>query len=132
MLQDGRVTVAQLYSGGPAEKAGVRSGDVIESIDGHAVASEKDALELLRSRKAGDSVLLQVERNGWRRGFTIVFVPRADVVSRPLVTEKAEAAPSGQAPVVKEVSDDDDWLDSDEYEDIRDPYLRALDTDFDG
>jgi S1-C subfamily serine protease len=131
-VEDQRVIVSELYSNGPAEEAGVKTGDVIEAIDGHAVATRKDALDILGRHKAGDAVDLLIERNGWRRDFQIALAPQADVANRPLVTETPETTIRGQGPVVERATDDDEWLDSDEYEDIRDPFLRARETDFDG
>jgi carboxyl-terminal processing protease len=62
---DGRFTVVSPIPGSPAEKAGLRPGDVIETADGHPLQgiSEDDALALIRG-PAGTSVALTVRRPG--------------------------------------------------------------------
>ncbi len=128
-VEGGHLIVAQLYAGSPAEAAGVKSGDVLEAINGKAVANDNDVARILARHKAGDRVDLTIERNGWRRQFELPLARASAVAGLPLETESPVLR--GQGPVVKDVSDDD-WLDADEYEDISDPYLRARYTDFDG
>lgn len=56
--------VVQVIPGTPAEKAGLRQGDVIVAVDGEAVASMEDLIALLRKKHVGDEVTLDVIRNG--------------------------------------------------------------------
>jgi len=54
--------VADLYPGGPASRAGLRSGDVVLQADGRSVADAADLNYLVRNHRPGDSVRLSVRR----------------------------------------------------------------------
>lgn len=50
--------------GGPADQAGIRSGDLIIAIDGVPVMGSDEAIVTIRSNSPGDSVILTIERAG--------------------------------------------------------------------
>jgi S1-C subfamily serine protease len=52
--------LARVVPGSPADKAGLKAGEVIQSVDGEKVEPDKDLAELIGSHKAGDSVTLSV------------------------------------------------------------------------
>ena len=54
--------VVQVVPGGPAEKAGVTSGDVITAVDDQLVTSSVDLTAAVRSTPPGQSVTLTVQR----------------------------------------------------------------------
>jgi Do/DeqQ family serine protease len=56
--------VADVEAGGPGEKAGLKSGDVITGIDGKRVESSDDLTMDVISHTPGSSVSLDVMRNG--------------------------------------------------------------------
>jgi S1-C subfamily serine protease len=62
---DGRVL--RVLADTPAEKAGIRAGDVIRKVDGVAVASSDELTGTIGEHKAGDSVRLEVSRGDQRR-----------------------------------------------------------------
>ncbi len=51
-----------IVPGGPAQKAGLRAGDVIIAIDGQPIAVPDDMIVAIRSRSVGDSVTLTYQR----------------------------------------------------------------------
>ena len=53
-----------LVKGGPAERAGLRPGDIITTFDGKPVASPTDLLAMIRSRAPGDKVKITYQRGG--------------------------------------------------------------------
>lgn len=55
------VIVARVVSGGPADKAGLKRGDVILSVDGVAVDVDHKLSSLIQEKKSGDTVTLSVE-----------------------------------------------------------------------
>ncbi|MGO3797004.1 MAG: trypsin-like peptidase domain-containing protein, partial [Pauljensenia sp.] len=56
--------VASVTSGGAAAEAGIKEGDVILSVDGNQVSSAKSLSGYVRRYKSGDSVTLEVARDG--------------------------------------------------------------------
>jgi putative serine protease PepD len=58
---------------GPAERAGMRPGDVIVSIDGHPVSTPDELVVLLRTRQPGDEVTLRYVRDGVEAEVTLTL-----------------------------------------------------------
>ncbi len=61
---DAGAYVQSVTSGGAAEKAGIRSGDIIVAVDGVAVASFDELRGLTSGYAPGDSVVVEVNRDG--------------------------------------------------------------------
>ena len=58
------VYVVEVVKGGPAEKAGLKSGDRIVSIDGSEIASKDDLGTLMQKHAAGDTLSITIARDG--------------------------------------------------------------------
>ncbi len=58
------VVVAAVLRGGPADRAGLRPGDVILRIDGRPVRDARDALDRIAGRRPGERVVLEGLRDG--------------------------------------------------------------------
>lgn len=58
------VMVTEVYDGGPADKAGLRRGDLVTAIDGREVFDEKGLKFLAAIRNPGDKAQLNVLRGG--------------------------------------------------------------------
>jgi serine protease Do len=56
--------VQGLTPGGPAEKAGVRRGDIIVKVDGKTITTSRDVQRQVLQRRVGDTVALEVWREG--------------------------------------------------------------------
>jgi putative serine protease PepD len=56
--------VTQVVSGSPADKAGVKVGDVITAFDGKAVSSADELTAAVFNAKSGDTVTITVSRGG--------------------------------------------------------------------
>jgi serine protease Do len=56
--------VAQVVSGGPAEKAGIEQGDIILGFDGKEIAESKDLPRTVASTPVGKTVTVKLLRNG--------------------------------------------------------------------
>jgi serine protease Do len=65
------VLVTDVAAGGPADKAGLKRGDVITAMNSRPVPSTADFKSRLYEVKPGDSLLLVVLRKGARVGLTI-------------------------------------------------------------
>ena len=58
------VYIVDVVKGGPAEKAGLKSGDRIVSVDGSEIASKDDLGTLMQKHAAGDTLSITVARDG--------------------------------------------------------------------
>jgi serine protease Do len=56
--------VADVIKGDPADKAGIKAGDVILSIDGKEIENHKELINIVGSRSPGETVKLKVLRDG--------------------------------------------------------------------
>ncbi|HEU4754114.1 MAG TPA: S41 family peptidase, partial [Armatimonadota bacterium] len=73
--KDGFIRIAKPLPNGPADKAGVKRGDVITKIDGKAVPANVDeAVKMIRG-KSGTPVRLTVRRGAESKDITIVRQP---------------------------------------------------------
>jgi putative serine protease PepD len=62
-----------LVRGGPAQKAGLRPGDVITAIDGTKVADSGELIVAIRSHRPGETVTLTVQRSGGARQIRVTL-----------------------------------------------------------
>ncbi|CAL9535968.1 hypothetical protein SUDANB121_04157 [Nocardiopsis dassonvillei] len=69
--------IASVESGGAADRAGLRSGDVITFFDGRPVNSGQELLAMIRDRSPGDEVEVEYER-GSDRGSTTITLDSTD------------------------------------------------------
>jgi serine protease DegQ len=72
------VALTQVYSGGPAELAGLQPGDVLLEFDGAAIVDQSD----LRDREAALTPGTQVALRGLRKG--VPFAIEITLTQRPL------------------------------------------------
>lgn len=58
----GGAKLTEITAGGPAEKAGILKGDVLQAVDDKPVADYRAALDAIREKKAGEKVKLKIAR----------------------------------------------------------------------
>ncbi len=73
--------VAQVTASGPAANGGLEPGDVITSLGGKAVDDASALTALVDSHKAGDSVQVEVTRNGSKKSLTVKLGERPDTTA---------------------------------------------------
>lgn len=79
------VMVTEVYDGGPADKAGLRRGDLVTAIDGREVFDEKGLKFLAAIRNPGEKAQLNVLRGGRNQVIGVTVEPppgatEADIV----------------------------------------------------
>jgi serine protease Do len=88
--------VSNVEQGGPADEAGVRSGDVIIKFDGKAITHMTDLPRIVGATKPGTRVPMEV----WRKGKAVtVQVKVGDMPAAENETESAEPEAAKPAPV---------------------------------
>ena len=70
------VRITGVRAGSPAEQAGLKAGDVITAIGAKVVANLFDMTEALRSHQPGDTVVIEVRRDGAMKLLTAVLGKR--------------------------------------------------------
>jgi serine protease Do len=70
---DGGALVASVSSDGPAAKAGLQPGDVIQSINGEKVATPRDLAVDVAAVKPGDTARLDILRNGDQQSVSVTL-----------------------------------------------------------
>ncbi len=81
--------VQDAVSGGGAEKAGIRKGDIITKIDGRTILSSSDLQERVYRLRPGDKVKLTYKRDGKEREVTVTL---QEDQAASAATKKDEAA----------------------------------------
>ncbi|GIV57318.1 MAG: protease [Rhodothermaceae bacterium] len=72
------VLLSRVWRGGAADRAGLRAGDVVLSIDGHPVNAPNELQSLVARRRPGDRLSVIVWRQGRREGFLVELFGRED------------------------------------------------------
>jgi putative serine protease PepD len=68
--------ITNVVSGGPADDAGLRSGDVVTKIDGQPVTDPSELSSAVNSKAVGDTITLTVRRNGAEQDITVKLQSR--------------------------------------------------------
>jgi putative serine protease PepD len=66
--------VGSVSPGGPADRAGIKPGDIIIEIDGKAVATADEAIITVRSRNVGDKIKVKFKRLGATKEVSLVLI----------------------------------------------------------
>jgi len=103
--------VNSVEKGGPADKGGVESGDIILKADGRTVNSSTELQRIITQVKPGTKIPLQVWRKGAAKELNVTVAelkddeaPRASRKSAPLAKEKAK--PNRMGLVLADLTDD--------------------------
>jgi serine protease Do len=82
--------------GGPAKAAGIEVGDVIVSVDGRPVDRVSALQRIVRSRRVGDVVPVEVRRFGARKEFRVKLAEAEALARVSEAADPAEASPAGR------------------------------------
>lgn len=75
------VVVSSVEQGAPADKAGLQRLDVITGVDGQAVTSPDDLVSVVASRRSGETVKLDVVRDGKSRTIAVKLGDRRNMAA---------------------------------------------------
>jgi serine protease Do len=89
------VLVQQVQPGGPADKGGLKPGDIITHIDGRPIKDGDDLVNEIASRKPGSSIRLGFLRDGKPTDATVTIGDR-DKVFAEVANQQSNAAPDEQ------------------------------------
>ena len=90
------ITIADVVAGSPAERAGLKVGDTIVSVDGRQIKNGDELVADIASRKPGSKLTLGYVRNGKKDDATLTVADRAKLFASRLGEEEEggeEAAP---------------------------------------
>jgi putative serine protease PepD len=65
--------IQDVEKGSPADKAGLKKGDVVTALDDRFVSDSPTLIVAIRTHVPGDQVKLTVERNGEKREITVTL-----------------------------------------------------------
>ncbi|MGA8779272.1 MAG: trypsin-like peptidase domain-containing protein, partial [Terracidiphilus sp.] len=86
------VLVQEVQPSGPADKAGLKAGDIITTIDGRAIKDGEDLVNEIASRKPGSTIRLGFVRDG-KPSDTTVTIGDRDKVFADLGNSQPESNP---------------------------------------
>jgi Do/DeqQ family serine protease len=75
--------IARVVKNSPAASAGMKSGDIIQSVNGKAVRNSNEVQQVVETTKIGTSIQVQVRRNGQTVSLNIT-----PIAAPPLTAEK--------------------------------------------
>ena len=89
------VLVQEVQPGGPADKAGLKPGDIVTTVDGRTIKDGDDLVNEIASRRPGSSIRLGYLRDG-KQDDTTVTIGDRDKVFANLGVQADNAAPQEQ------------------------------------
>lgn len=95
------VFVQEVAAGGPSEKAGLKSGDVITAINGKAIHNGGELIETVTSTPVGKPLDISVLRDKKREEFKVVVGDLAQIFPERFGGGKSEDAPQAEGTQAK-------------------------------
>jgi len=89
------VLVQEVQPGGPADKAGLKAGDIITTVDGRSIKDGDDLVNEIASRRPGSTIRLGYARDGKPMDTTVTIGDR-DKVFAELNNPQPETAREGE------------------------------------
>jgi len=88
------VLVSSVQPGFPADKAGLKAGDIITTVDGKPVKDGDDLVNIISARKPGSTIQLGYIRNGQRHTATVTVADRTKMLAALTNAQGGENNPS--------------------------------------
>lgn len=84
------VLISQVTEGSPAEKSGLRTGDIITEIDGKKVQNSQEVVREVLKKKVGETIEIRVIRDGKPIKVSVTTAPMPSEEERKAVLSKTE------------------------------------------
>lgn len=104
LKEKGGILVAEVFTGGPADKAGIKRRDIIVRYDTTPITSPEDFIAMVGQTPIGQKVELEVIRNGKKEILTAVIGERASPKS--VAVAQPEKPVSWRGILVEDLTDD--------------------------
>jgi serine protease Do len=91
--------IADVFKGDPADKAGMKSGDVVIEINGKKIKDTHELLIVIAGFRVGESVTIKAIRDGQEKSFNITVAERKD---QPEIASRQNGQAHGM--VVQEIT----------------------------
>ncbi len=98
------VLVNAVNDGGPAQKANVKPGDIIAGVGGKKVTDSRELVREVISHDVGQSVQLEIFRDGKRYGTNAVLTARPEATVPPLPVQQQGVPQSGLGLTVRDLN----------------------------
>lgn len=76
--KDAGILVGSVEPDGPAAKAGLQVGDIVTRIDGDPIESTRELVRLVRHKKGGETIAVELFRNKTSKRLTVTVAERRD------------------------------------------------------
>lgn len=85
----GGVTIAYVIADSPADKAGLKRGDVIKAVDGTTIETPRDFRDQIADKQVGDTITLSIDRDGQSLDVSVTLEARPEPLAPaiPLLPE---------------------------------------------
>jgi Do/DeqQ family serine protease len=87
--------INQVSDGGPGQKANLKPGDVISSVAGKPVHDSHELIREVMTHEVGDTVALEIVRDGKRYGSSAVLAARPEAQAAPLPVQQQNVPQAG-------------------------------------
>jgi M6 family metalloprotease-like protein len=108
--EGGKAVVAEVATGSPAAKSGLKPGDILRRAGGREIACADDLRALLQGRPAGETLPLATERDGKPLDVTAILAapsrPMKVGARRAVLGVQLGVAPGGPGMVIQQVTPD--------------------------
>ena len=98
------VLINSVTEGGPAQKANVKPGDVIAGVGGKRVTDGRELVREVISHEVGQTVALEIIRDGKRYGSSAVLGARPEAAIPPLPVQQQSAPQAGLGLSVRDLT----------------------------
>jgi len=95
------IFVTHVEGGGPADKAGLKEGDIIVALDGKPVNRGQDLMDHVADASVGEGMKIAVLRNGKKEEFNVIIGDRAKVFANTFGGQRSESSEPGEGTQAK-------------------------------